>query len=89
MAEFFFFLFLLAPLLIAWWMITAKRKAERLLRDRAEARTAAPETIAYEESTLGADGLSYGRSHAGDTALLPPEDPTASLEGIKAIEGRR
>ena len=89
MAELFFFGFLVAPLFIAWWMITAKRKAARLLRDRAEARPAARDTLAYEESTLGADGHSYGRSHAGDTVILPPDDPTASLEGIKAIEGRR
>lgn len=89
MAELFFFVFLFAPVALIWWLITAKRKADRLIRERTEARPAAPSTLAYEESAVGADGLSYGRSYAGDDATRPPEDQTGVVDGIKAMEGRR
>ena len=89
MAELIFFLCLAAPVFLIWWLIVARRRAEGLMRERAEPYVPPLSTFAYEEGTAGADGLTYGRSYGGDASVLPPGDQTGVVDGIKAIEGRR
>ena len=90
MAEliFFFGLFAAMPLLM-WWMISASRRA-RAKAGTKQADDPVPfSRFAFEEESVGPDGLSYGKRYDGDGALLPPDDPSGELPGIKSLQGRR
>ena len=75
--------------LLMWWLTRASRRARTAAQERANARPAPPSELAFEETTAGADGLSYGRRYDGDDALIPPDHSGGEVPGIKAMQGHR
>lgn len=89
MAELIWLSMLLAPFLLAWWMIHAQRRVRRQAAEELDQTPAArpAEDFAYEEVEQGADGLNYGHRHGGD--VVPPDQWDGEGDGIRALNGRR
>ena len=77
---------LVAPFLLMWWAVVARRRVQAIPR---KPEVAAPTETPYVDQVKTADGLSFSRSFSVNDELIAAARKADERSGIKDLEGRR